>query len=82
MSKTRGPVSNVVYVFRGDEVINKFSTDTATDKAKNPQQQAKLFLKEILGNKEHELYSDLMGGKMSMISGHPEKLEPKTTLSL
>lgn len=82
--KMRGPVSNVVYVFAGDKIVAKFSADTATENAKNPMQQAKLFLSEISNNKEHEHFMNLQDGKMFYVSGHPKKitLETKETLSM
>lgn len=80
MSKARSPVSNVVYVFRGEEIIKKFSAETATENAKNPMQQAKIFLNGILADVTHEMYDDLTSGKMSTLSGHPEVIKPRQAL--
>lgn len=82
MSKTRGPVSNVVYVFCGDKVVKRFDSETATENAKNPMQQTKLYLNSILKDESHEYFTSLKNGEMSYVSGHPTKLEPKSSLTL
>lgn len=79
---TRGPSKNVVLVLRGSDILATFSSESATEGAKNPAQQAKLWLKGILDNKESEYYRDLVNGGLTTLSGHPQKIEPKMEMSI
>ena len=79
---TRGPSRNVVLILRGTEVLAEFSSETGSDGAKNPAQQAKLWLKNVLDNKESGYYKDLVDGGIRTLSGHPQKIEPKFEMSI